>query len=158
MNLLSYQLEIDSQALIFEFVSEGKRGNICKLVQYTAIEGNNIYNLAFGDKDLQTGEIDDTTISNNGDSEKVLATVAKTVYFVTAMHPNYWIFATGSTPSRTRLYRMGISKYYNLILQDFELYGFCGDTWEEFILHKEYSAFLIKRKQQEYENKDTRLR
>ena len=39
-----------------------------------------VYNIAFGDKDNTTGNIDDTIISNNGDSEKVLATVAATVY------------------------------------------------------------------------------
>ncbi len=44
-------------------------------------------NLGFGDKDLQTGEVDDTVISDNGDSQKVLATVAATVYAFTDKYP-----------------------------------------------------------------------
>jgi hypothetical protein len=63
-----------------------------------------LYNLAFGDKDHSTGEIDDKVISNNGDSEKVLATVVATVYAFTDKYPETWIYATGSTKARTRLY------------------------------------------------------
>lgn len=47
----------------------------------TALKG--FYNLAFGDKNLETGEIDDTVISNNGDSEQVVATVISAVYALT---------------------------------------------------------------------------
>lgn len=40
----------------------------------------NLYNLAFGDKNPLTGEIDDKIVTDNGDSEKVLATVVAAVY------------------------------------------------------------------------------
>ncbi len=40
----------------------------------------NFYNLAFGDYDEISGEINDHKITNNGDSLVVLATVASTVY------------------------------------------------------------------------------
>jgi hypothetical protein len=44
--------------------------------------------LAFGDKDIEAGDIDDKVISNNGDSEKVLATVVATVYAFIDKYPN----------------------------------------------------------------------
>lgn len=68
-----------------------------------------VYNLAFGDKDPVTGEIGDRVVSNNGDIEKALATVAGAVFAFLDQHSEAWIFAAGSTSSRTRLYRMGIT-------------------------------------------------
>ena len=105
-----------------------------------------VYNLSFGDKDPTTGNIDDTVISNNGDSEKVLATVAATVYAFTDKYPNAWIYATGSTKSRTRLYRMGITKFLSEVTEDFDFLGERNDAWEIFGKDIEYEGFLVKRK------------
>jgi hypothetical protein len=58
----------------------------------------------------------------------------------------YLIYATGSTKSRTRLYRIGITKYLQEIRAEFELYGQVGDEWHEFTVGVEYEAFLAKRK------------
>lgn len=59
------------------------------------------YNLAFGDKNLETGDINDKVISNNGDSEQVLATVVSAVFAFTDTYKDTWVYATGSTKSRT---------------------------------------------------------
>ena len=56
--------------------------------QFKQTNLKNVYNLAFGDKDQNTGDIDDTVISNNEDSEKVLATVVATVYALTDKYPD----------------------------------------------------------------------
>ncbi len=102
--------------------------------------------MGFGDKNLVTGTIDDTVVSNNNDSEKVLATVIATLYAFTDKHKGAFIYATGSTNSRTRLYRMGISKYLDEALKDFEIYGELEDSWELFKLGKDYNSFLVKRR------------
>ena len=47
--------------------------------------------------------INDLSITNNGDSLKVLATVASTVYAFLEKHPNAYILATGSTNVWTKL-------------------------------------------------------
>ena len=73
-----------------------------------SLSGKDLFNIGFGDKNLETGDIDDKVVSNNGDSDKVLATVV--VYTFTDLNPETLIYATGSTKARTRLYRMGISK------------------------------------------------
>ena len=61
------------------------------MVQYTDTGTENIYNLGFGDYNDTSGKIDDFSVTNNGDSLKVLATVASTVYAFTEniLKPGY---------------------------------------------------------------------
>ena len=118
-----YELKADTTLTVFEFISAGPNGKIAKLVQYAETNLNGFYNLGFGDKDPHTGEIDDRVSSNNGDSQKVLVTVAATVYAFSEKYPGVWIYATGSTKARTRLYRIGITNNLTEIVRDFELYG-----------------------------------
>lgn len=149
MKLPKYPLASSDRLMTFEFISEGPKGLIHKLVRYQPTNLKNVYNLAFGDKDHATGNIDDTVISNNGDSEKVLATVAATVYAFTDRYPDAWIYATGSTKSRTRLYRMGIAKFLAEIEDDIEVLGERNDDWETFRRDVEYEGFLVRRKNDE---------
>jgi hypothetical protein len=132
--------------MTFEFNSTGPKGNIVKLIQYSETNLKGVYNLAFGDKDLHTGKIDDNVISNNGDSEKVLATVVASVYAFTDKHPDAYVYATGSTLARTRLYRMGISKYLDEVMEDFDVYGEFDGDWYPFEREVDYISFLVKRK------------
>ena len=104
MNQQKYQLKADDILSTYEFLSEGPKGMIVKLIQFTQTNYHDVFNMAFGDKDSKTGQIDDKVISNNGDSEMVLATVVSALYAFTDKHPDAWIYATGSTKSRTRLY------------------------------------------------------
>jgi hypothetical protein len=147
MKIERYPVVIGETSMVFEFSSEGVRGQISKLVIYSETHLHNFYNLGFGDKDDATGQIDDEVITNNGDSEKVLATVASTLYTFTDKFPEAMIFATGSTKARTRLYRMGISNNLEEIQIDFEIFGLVGEKgWQPFQKHIEFEAFLVKRK------------
>lgn len=132
MKLPKYPLAASDTLMTFEFISEGQKEPIYKLVKYQPTNLKGVYNLAFGDKNLDTGEIDDLVISNNGDSEKVLATVVATVYAFTDKYPDAWIYATGSTKTRTRLYRMGITKFHSEVTNDFEIVGERNGDWETF--------------------------
>ena len=146
MKLDRYELAAEASLMVFEFVSEGPRGKIRKLVQFNETNLKGFYNLAFGDLDVVTGEINDSIVSNNNDSDKVLATVVATVYAFTEKYPESWIYATGSTKSRTRLYRIGLTKYWAEIVKDFELYGERLGEWEIINKDVEYKAFLVQRK------------
>ncbi|MXN91644.1 hypothetical protein GR160_10435 [Flavobacterium sp. Sd200] len=132
--------------MLFEFTSEGVKGKIPKLIKFSETHLKDFYNLGFGDKDIATGDIDDLAISNNGDSEKVLATVVSAVYAFTDRYRDAWVYAVGSTPVRTRLYRMGITKYYEEAIIHFDIYGLLNNTWVVFEKGIEFDAFLIKRK------------
>lgn len=146
-----YTLESDESLTTFEFISVGKKGEITKAVQYAETNLKSFYNLGFGDKNAQTGEIDDQIISDNGDSQKVLATVAATVYIFTEKYPSAWVYATGSTKSRTRLYRRSLTNNLTAILQDFELYGQLEGEWQEYSRGIDYEAFLLRRRRQNNE-------
>ena len=149
MNNPKYLYKSEESLKIYEFVSEGSKGTIRKMVEYSETGTENIYNLAFGDFNEQNNAIDDFSITNNGDSIKVLATVASTVYAFTEKYPKAWIFATGSTAVRTRLYRMGITNNLVEIKEDFKVFGLTIDEnkWEEFIVGEDYEAFLITKKE-----------
>ena len=145
MKLPKYEIEAEDSLEVFEFVSEGQKGSIPKLIKFSETTLKGFYNLAFGDKNLLTGEIDDKVVSNNGDSEKVLATIVSAVYAFTDREKEAWVYATGSTPARTRLYRMGITKYIEEVRQDFEVYGLLSGEWEDFEKDIGYTAFVVRR-------------
>lgn len=145
MHLAHYSYKTNPSFLDYEFVSEGPKGKIKKVVRFTMID-EQVYNLAFGDLIEDTGEISDTVITNNEDSKKVLATVATIVNDFLLKHPDMWVFAVGSTHSRTRLYRMGITNHWHIISAEFEVYGLRNKEWELFELRKDYDAFLVLHK------------
>lgn len=146
MNIQKYQLKAESELIVFEFISNGPKGKIPKLIKFTETHLEDVYNLGFGDKHPETGEIDDLIVSNNDDSEKVLATVVSAIYAFTDKHKTAWVYATGSTEARTRLYRMGISRFHIEAKKDFEIYGLLNNEWIEFKKGIKFDGFLIKRK------------
>ena len=146
MHLPRYQYRTNKSYLDYEFVSEGPKGRVRKVVRFLQIT-DDVYNLGFGDLDEATGAISDTAITNNKDRQKVLTTVASTVYDFCKAHPGKRIFVRGSTPARTRLYRIGITNNWEEISRDFDVYGLKNGEWEPFQLRREYDAFLIDSKE-----------
>jgi hypothetical protein len=141
-----YEYQTENELHFFEFISEGPKGEIRKIVEYTELSVRNIYNLAFGDYDLVTDGINDKVITNNGDSLKVLATVVSTLYSFTAKYPHSWVFATGSTEVRTRLYRMGITNNLEELKKDFYVFGMkIDESFEPFIIGEDYLGFMVTR-------------
>ena len=150
MTLDRYELSAGNNLTTFEFLSEGSKGQIIKIIQFQEMNIKNIYNLAFGDKNLNSGKIDDKIVTDNGDSEKVLATVVSAIYAFADRYPDSWIYATGSSTSRTRLYRMGINKYYRIVIEDFEIMGEYRNEWEIYEFGKDYQAFAVHKKNTKY--------
>jgi hypothetical protein len=145
MKINKYSLKSECSFTVFEFISEGPNGAVRKLIHFQKTNEPGLYNLAFGDKNHE-GDIDDLAITNNGDSEKVLATVVSALYVFFDKHPEAFVYATGSTVSRTRLYRRGITKFYSEMTTDFQLFGQIGDDFYEFETGKDYTGFLAQRK------------
>ncbi len=151
MNRPKYLYKSEDLLLYYEFVSVGPNGTIKKIVEYTETSTKNVYNLGFGDYDEYTKRINDLSVTNNGDSLKVLTTVASTVYAFTEKYPEAWILATGSTAIRTRLYRMGITNNLTEISEDFKVFGYTEKgIWEEFIVGEDYEAFLLTKKSNKF--------
>lgn len=129
----------------FDFVSIGKKGPIRKRVAFTVTEMDNVYNLVLGDVG-EDGEIDDLTVSDNGDRNKVLATVVSIVTSYTNRFPDRWILFQGSTESRTRLYRMAIGLHLEELSVRFEICTFVDELLVSFYNNMNINVFLIKRK------------
>ncbi len=91
MQIEKYQTETDQTKLEYTFLSIGRKIIKKKIMyekfenpEYIGLPSNTlVYNLGFGDLDEHTGGIDDKTTSNNGDMDKILATVAETAF-------NFW--------------------------------------------------------------------
>ncbi|MBC7422447.1 MAG: hypothetical protein H7334_03225 [Ferruginibacter sp.] len=146
MQFEKYEIEASSSLLRFEFYSIGPKGKVKKQVVFKVFEqNNNVFNIGFGDVD-KDGNINDLVITGNQDSQKVLATVALTLFKFFEKHPHYFVFAIGSTKSRTRLYRIGISNNLMEIEQDFNVFGFAEEKWQKFKKDKDYEGFLIQLK------------
>jgi hypothetical protein len=143
MKLDRYELKAGQSLTTFEFLSEGPKGKIRKVMQFQQMNLPNLYNLAFGDLNPPTGELDDKVITDNGDSGKVLATVVAALYAFSAKYPDAWVYATGSTAARTRLYRMGINKYFDIVESDFDIMGEHQSEWEWYVKGKDYQAFAV---------------
>ncbi|MEP7371749.1 MAG: hypothetical protein ABI675_00075 [Chitinophagaceae bacterium] len=146
MHLEIYPFIKRPESYYYEFFSEGPNGSIKKVVEFYRLQERKqeVYNLAFGDWDEIAHRINDLSITNNADRDKVLATVAATVMEFMREHPGAIIFATGSTASRTRLYQMGIARILNDITLLFEIQGYLSDTWQPFQKGVNYNAFLLK--------------
>ncbi len=123
MNAEKYEYTADQDKLLYVFFSEGKKGVITKVVIYEKIAPNH-YNLAFGDYDSVTDNISDKSVSNNGDTIKVLATVIQTMRDFFVERPHALIDIQGSTPLRTKLYQKIIYDNLLLIETDYKILAF----------------------------------
>ena len=141
MELPRYEILPNKEVNSFTFISEGKKGKIQKGIFYEQTTIKGVFNLVLGDRDPLTGKLDDKVVT------EVLATVAATVYSFTDSNPTAYIFARGSTHSRNRLYRRGITKYLSQALEDFIIYGMLpNEEFEIFTPTTDYIGFLIQRK------------
>jgi hypothetical protein len=131
----------------FDFVSTGKNGNIPKRIIFMATEMADVYILAFGSI-TDSDEVNDYSISDNGDRNKILSTIAAVVDLYTRRHPNRMIYFRGSTKERTRLYRMAVGINLEELSLTFEIYAEIDkqDDFVPFRKNMEINAFLVKRK------------
>jgi hypothetical protein len=76
--------------------------------------------------------------------------IATTVYEYTSNYSNREIIFSGSTPSRTRLYRMAIGKNYEELSKDFYIFGVIVESGVgkkvPFSNNTDYIAFIVERK------------
>jgi hypothetical protein len=137
----------DDDLRIFEFRSIGKYGPILKRIAFVKTDMPSVYNLAFGDV-YENNEVDDLSISDNGDRNKILATLAKVIDRYTAKYPERWIYFRGSTEERTRLYRMAVGLNLEELSEKYEIYAEVEESMDFLPFHKnmKISAFLVKRK------------
>ena len=144
MKVDTYPLVGSPATATFRFVSQGPRGNIPKIIQFDLLnegEPTPVYNLAFGDGIVT---INDLAVSDNDDANKVLATVAEAAEQFLIAHPDALVYAEGSTPARTRLYRIGLTRHLPIIRTQFLLFGILNGEPEPFEPGRPYEAFIAQ--------------
>jgi hypothetical protein len=141
-----YTFASENQSRYYEFYSMGPKGRIKKVVKFIRFKQlkTESYNLVFGDWNEAENRIDDLVNTNNGDRDKVLATVAATIIDFMKKHPTVNLFVTGSTPSRNRLYQIGIANMLEEISLLYNIRGFFDGEWRPFQKGVNYIAFLLK--------------
>ena len=103
------KIEVTDDFAIFDFISSGKNGDILK-------------------RDVdEDNEINDYAITDNGDRNKVLATVAAIVEAYTKRFPDRWIIFRGSTVERTRLYRIAVGLHLDELFLLYDIMGYVDD-------------------------------
>lgn len=149
------ELLVTKDYLEFEFNSIGPKGSIRKLIQFTETPDKSIVNLAFGNK-LEDGSIDDLARDDNKDRNKILATVVTVVKLYFGKYPDKCIFFKGSSPERTRLYRMAITINLEELSIDFEIIGTLTDkhTSDNVPFEKgiNFLGFLVKPKKRNFKD------
>ena len=142
----SYPFRKFKRELLFDFESISETKTIKKVIAYELVdETQMIFNLSLVDKD-ENGKVSDMSVSNNQDMEKVLATVIQTLPIFFAEFEGSRIYFSGSTPVRTRLYRIIITKFHHDFERQYSIFGFVNQIAEPFQQGKNYEAFLISKK------------
>ena len=147
----TYIFEPSENYLRFDFESRSEEKQIKKVILYVkSPDDDTFYQLIFGDL-LPNGKVDVKVKSNNNDRDLILTTVIQTIPIFFENYPDKAIFFTGSTPTRTRIYRAIIAK----IIDNSELYydikGFREDgKIEKYAKNQDYVGFLIAKKHEKY--------
>lgn len=146
MNELSYPFVTKNDGMTFEFDSISSTKVVRKIIEYHLIDEElSIYNLALVDS-LPNNQFSDLNISNNRDMPKVLATVFQSILRFFELKPSARILIEGSTPARTRLYQMAISKYLIEFKQQYVILGLSESGSELFEKGKTYDRFIVSLK------------
>ncbi len=116
-----------------------------------------MYNLGLGTiktNDNGSEYIDGIEISDNGDRNKILATVAITAFTFIERYPDKKIYFKGADKVRTRLYQMAINKAYDELSDMFVIQGDFSESaginkLYPFERNINYEAFVITKKNYE---------
>ncbi|MBO9205018.1 MULTISPECIES: DUF6934 family protein [Niastella] len=147
------ELLVSSDFLEYEFMSIGPKGDILKIIRFTYMDDEAILNLELGNKNADRS-IDDLARDNNKDRDKILATVVEALKVFFDQYPGKWVFISGSTPARTRLYRMAITLNLEELSTEFEIIGALTErsTYKEGTFQKgiNYFGFYVQRKKRNF--------
>ena len=138
-----YHYKKSYNVLTFDLESIGVNGISRKKIIYSSLEGSDDYFSLSLFEVLDNGVLDVYFESKNGDMPKIMATIAKTMFDFFATYPTKKIAFSGSTPERTRLYRIVISKLIkevdSFIVEGLSLNGEIVD----YLPNENYLAYVV---------------
>lgn len=131
------------------FFSEGPNGRF-ELRSFITTTKNDqtkqLLNVGFGVWDDALQKVDDRIETRNNDMRQILGTMAVIALDFLYRHPSVFLYAEGSTPTRTRLYQREISKILNELPSDLQLHGLIRAHDTGFVRFRQgtnFDAFLL---------------
>jgi hypothetical protein len=146
-NYYTFKASSDHTAFTFNSLSVDRL--VLKKVEFVKIS-DRLYNLAFGDV-MHNGDIDDIVVTNNSDTSKVLATVIQILLAFFEDYRNAAVYFRGSTPARTRMYQILLTREKVNWQNRFVVNGIVAGQMFPFVDDFRFEAFIIKLKN--YEDK-----
>ena len=137
-----YPFETFDNAIRFRFTSISSEKKVEKIIRFSETQFDGIYNLALLDV-LDDGSESDMAQTKNKDMEKVLATVFRTMQIFFQNHPDCGIAFSGSTPERTRLYRIAITRELERASNLLDIIGIKDGALYQFEPNMAFDAFLF---------------
>jgi hypothetical protein len=116
---------IENDLSCFEFVSEGRYKKILKRVRFD-YRGNECTKVSLVDV-FDDGSMSGMVQSGNGDRDKVISTVGHAIMLYVNKYPDRYVMFMGSTPARTRLYRMMIHSILKNIAKQVKIFALQPD-------------------------------
>lgn len=164
--------------LTYTFISKGKN-DIIKVIQYSVVQKigeNYLYNLGFGDYNVENDTIIDDIASNNNDTYRVFNTVLSTIPKFFEKHKNDYLIISGSDAEadyisqcikncirkctieckkynrRINIYNAYINKNFETLIVEYQFFGGNKDQremllFENYLRFKKYDFVLILKKQ-----------
>ena len=140
-----YELLVVSGNLgMIDFVSAGPQRRIVKRIRIYSTPKPEIFHVLLADVG-RGGKSDDMAMNNNGDRDRILATVVYVIELYTLRYPERWIYFSGNTKLKNRLYRMFINKRLGMLASNFYIYGDVNKEIKPFSPGVDADGFLVKR-------------
>jgi len=136
--------------MAFVFKSNNSHGTnpVRKVVSYSKFmrHGKLYYNIEFGDFKFDIDDLDDRSITDNGDMRKVLRTVVATLDIFFTEFPNDKIHIDGSDPIRHAYYHKLIRDHLTVILKHYQVQGYVENRIEKFRINVEYDFIIVSKR------------
>ncbi len=141
-----YPLFQPDNEFVFEFYSQGEKGEIKKAVIFEPLSfpAQDAYNLALCT--FRNGIAVDHEVTNNKDFLKTMYTVAKAVYEFCDVHPDSSIQIGANDKRRLTIYNGIFKRRYAEIIESFDIMGINGGNAEPYNPEKFYGIFEIRPK------------
>jgi len=154
MKVVPYPVKTNKEALVYEFISKGLKGEIVKIVRFEETESlpKKMYNISLVDYDPVTNEYNSENFTGNGDAKKVITTAGKIIMDFLNHFPNYSVYIEGNLKKKTIAYGVAINLFIDSIENnEYEVKGVEGDTNLAIIevfydrMRMDYSAYIIRK-------------
>ena len=140
----------EEEILLFWFTSHGKQ-RIRKVIGFVPIikDGHRYFNWGLGDMNrdepFDIFNVDDKIQTNNGDIKQVFYTAVWTLQEFFKKYPNAIVHLQGSDLQRMKIYKLLISRHWDIIIEEYSVKMYFNNSITEFDLEMHCDYLLISK-------------